>query len=369
MSFTSLSCLSSFPASAASPPEVNYVILISVDGLSGAYLNGLLNGTTVTAAGDPYALPNFQRLVGEGAGTMYAHCETATYETLPNHVGMLTGRPRDGAAGHGWTGNGDPAAGETISANKGADVFSVFDVAHDAGLRTGLYANKSKFSLFQNSYGDKIDAFFTNTSGVAGNIGAKVVQTYMDRQRSGDPLVQFAFLHINNLDDCGHANQWGSTAWNEQVVVVDTMLGWLFEMIDSIAEMKDHTAVILTADHGEQNKYDGIYSYAVPFFVWGPGVPGGADLYELNADTRQIPDWPAKQYAAGFEFDGLGPIRSLEAGNLALSLLGLDPIPGSVFGASRDLRVPEPATMGLLAIGGLVVTTTRRRGATTTRRR
>ena len=185
---------------APQPPTVaEYVIVISVDGLGGTYLSKLFDGT---ATGGPYAIPNLTRLKNEGAGTLAAHCDNNNYETLPNHVSIMTGRPRDGADGHNWTSNGDPAVGQTIHSNKGSYVASGFDVAHDNGLRTGMYANKSKFSLFDtyNSYTgggsynatygalditgadngrDKIDNTYINTA-----LGGIVVNTFIAQQQS-----------------------------------------------------------------------------------------------------------------------------------------------------------------------------------------
>ncbi|HUU31460.1 MAG TPA: alkaline phosphatase family protein [Phycisphaerae bacterium] len=360
-------------ASGALAADAQYVIEISVDGLGGTYLNKLFNGT---ATGGPYAIPNFTRLKNEGAGTLAAHIDNNTYQTLPNHTSIITARPRDGTAGHNWTGNGDPTT--TIHLNKGSYVASVFDVAHDNGLRTGMYANKTKFSLFDTSgtytypnggsYNatngaldttgadngrDKIDNTYINTT-----LGGIVVNTYITQQKSGSPN-QYAFLHINEPDAYGHSDDWGSAIWNSHVVDVDTMLGNIFQLIQDVPAMTGKTAIILTADHGNQDDPPtGADRYSVPFYVWGPGVTAGADLYALNAGLRQAASsYPMTTYS------GMQPIRNAEASNLALDLLGLGPIPGSMFNSAQDLVVPEPATLGLLAVGGLLTLLRRRRRA------
>jgi len=360
-------------ASGALAADAQYVIEISVDGLGGTYLNKLFNGT---ATGGPYAIPNFTRLKNEGAGTLAAHIDNNTYQTLPNHTSIITARPRDGTAGHNWTGNGDPTT--TIHLNKGSYVASVFDVAHDNGLRTGMYANKTKFSLFDTSgtytypnggsYNatngaldttgadngrDKIDNTYINTT-----LGGIVVNTYITQQKSGSPN-QYAFLHINEPDAYGHSDDWGSAIWNSHVVDVDTMLGNIFQLIQDVPAMTGKTAIILTADHGNQDDPPtGADRYSVPFYVWGPGVTAGADLYALNAGLRQAASsYPMTTYS------GMQPIRNAEASNLALDLLGLGPIPGSMFNSAQDLVVPEPATLALLASGGLGLALRRRRAA------
>ena len=337
--------------------QVPYIIVISVDGLGGTYLSSLLN-----QAGNTYPIPNFNRLKNEGAGTLSAHIDNNNWETLPNHTSIVTARPRDGTNGHNWTLNSDPTT--TIHLNKGSYVASVFDVAHDNGLRTGMYANKSKFSLFD-TYGsytgggsynaangandtigadngrDKIDSAYINTA-----LGGIIVDTFIAQQKSTSPN-RYALVHINDLDAYGHSAGWGSATWKSQVVNVDTMLGKLFRLIEQeVPAMKGNTAIILTADHGNQdNPPTGADRYAVPLYVWGPGVPAGADLYALNASTRRV----ASSYPMA-TYSGMQPIRNAEANNVALHLLGLGPIPGSTFNYAQDLKVTLPPTPGVTGI-------------------
>ena len=335
----------------AGSQQVQYVIVISVDGLGGTYLNKIYNGT---ATGGPYTLTNFNRLRNEGAGTLAAHCDNNNWETLPNHTSIVTARPQIlGTNGHNWTLNSDPAVGQTIHSVRGFYVSSVFDVAHDNGLRTGMYANKSKFSLFDTTasypgggsynatYGaldtigvdngrDKIDNTYINTT-----LGGIIVNTFIAQQKTTSSN-QYAFIHINEPDANGHGSGWGSATWNSSVVTVDGMLGKIFKLIEQeVPTMIGHTVVILTADHGNQdNPVTGADRYMVPFYVWGPGVAAGTDLYALNLSNRKVATtYPMTTYS------GIQPIRNAEANNLALEFLGLGPIPGSVFGFAQDLAV------------------------------
>jgi hypothetical protein len=348
------------------PAQAQYVIVISVDGLGGTYLKKIFDGT---ATGGSYLIPNFRRLQNEGSSTLFGHCDNNNWETLPNHTSIVTCRPRDnspGFNGHNWSSNGDPAVGQTIHSNKTSYVASVFDVAHDNGLRTGMYANKTKFSLFDNNaaypgggsynatYGalditgadngrDKVDNTYINTA-----LGGIIVDTFITQQKSASPN-RYAFLHINEPDSNGHGSGWGSATWNNCVVTVDGMVGKILKLVEQdVPAMIGKTAIILTADHGNQdNPPTGADRYAVPFFVWGPGVSVGKDLYTLNAGKRQVAaSYPMTTYS------GVQPVRNAEANNLALKLIGLGPIPGSTFGFTQDLVIsPPPAADPTVTLG------------------
>ena len=84
-------------------------------------------------------------------------------------------------------------------------------------------------------------------------------------------------------------------------------------------------------------KADERYNYTIPFMVWGPGVQAGADLYALNQPNRKDPGTENPPYDA----EEPPAIRNGDAGNLALTLLGLPAIEGSTINAAQDLRVAE----------------------------
>ena len=332
----------------AAPPD--YVIQISVDGLGSPYLEALL-------AED--VLPNFLRLRNEGAWTLNARTDYDFTETLPNHTTMVTGRGVMGDAGHNWTENSTPPAGETIHSNKttvmGSTVplyvSSVFDVAHDNGLRTGCFVSKSKLKLFDTSYNvahgapdvsgpdngpAKIDEFFYNTDPTPMNAGL------LAALQANPP--NYSLVHYDNPDV---AESWGSTGYNNAIVTVDGYLGELFSTIQSSPLLNGRTTILLTADHGGQGEHDhGVetvpVNYTIPFFVWGAGVSPNADIYALNSASRLNPGIARPDYAAPLQ-----PIRNGDGANLALGLLGLVPIPGSTINAGQDLIVagaaPRPA--------------------------
>jgi len=127
---------------------------------------------------------------------------------------------------------------------------------------------------------------------------------------------------------------------------VDTQIGKILLKVTTSPTLKGRTAIILTADHGGHDKGHGDtknpLDYTIPFYVWGPGVTPGGDLYAMNPTSRTAPgpnDNPP--------YTGKQPVRNGDCANLALQLLGLGPVPGSTIDAKQDLtvtagKVPRP---------------------------
>ena len=325
----------------------NYVIHISVDGLRPDYMQAVIN------AGNA---PNFKRFQDEGAWTNNARTDYTHSVTLPNHTSMITGRPVSQPAGmpntvhHGYTWNTDPQyPTDTIHNFAGPGnpnvpyKASTFDVVHDAGLSTALYASKNKFVIYDQSY--------NATTGAANAYGRDKIDTYygpestlsMQNQLLADLAAnhfKYTFVHYADTDDAGHSSGWGSAAYSTAVQTIDSYLGALFNLVTTDANLAGQTAIILSTDHGGTGfgHSDATLpvNYTIPFFVWGAGVAHG-DLYSFNTDTRTNPGTLRPTYDAAGQ-----PIRNGDGGNLALDLLGLGAIPGSLINAAQSLRVTGP---------------------------
>lgn len=347
--------------------QVEFVLHVSMDGLRPDAI------TTLGASG----APNFYRLRNEGAFTDNARTDYDYTNTLPNHTSQLTGRPvtdRFGAgSGHRYTSNSDPAPGQTLQSNAGYYVASALDVAHDNGLKTGLYATKTKFSLYNTSYNstngapdttgvdngrDKIDLFVaTDTSSTS------MMASLTANMASPVTRSNYTFVHFHNPDSAGHSSNWDITepptsAYLNAVRSIDNYLGQLLNLIESNPDMAGKTALILSADHGgrlgttDHGAANSAEDYTIPFYVWGAGVTPG-DLYAMNVGTRLNPGGARTLYS-----DPLQPIRNGDMANLALDLLGLPPVPGSNINVAQNLVVPEPGTLvmsGLAVVGLLIV--------------
>lgn len=342
--FSLISCLAipasviALPAQAITTPA-NYVYIVSVDGL---------RPDAVTSLG-PAGAPNFYRLMAEGAYTLNARNDYDITVTLPNHVTMVTSRGVNGLTGHNWTSNSDPLIGQTIHSNKGSYVASFYDVAHDHGLRTCLYASKTKFSLIDTSYNVTYGAL--DATGVD-NGRDKIDEALITEKNSAAEMSQvlstietdpcnIAFVHFYNPDAAGHASGWDptpGTAYSNSVKTVDDYLGQILNAIAGSVALNGHTTVIVTSDHGglgtDHSNPSVLEDYRIPFFTWGQNAAPAAALYTLNTTNRLDPGESRPTYAAIPQ-----PIRNGEVGNLGLYLLGLPAIPSSTLNASQDLAL------------------------------
>lgn len=342
-----VSALAAQAAPAAPPPRTfDHVVLVSVDGCRPDAIDGPEDGP----------LPGFRRLL-RGPHTLQARTDAETTVTIPNHVSMVTGRPAGGASGHGWRENTDPPAarhGGTLHKQAGAYVASMFDVAHDHGLATAAVVTKPKFAILAQSYdasNGAPDATGADDGRAKIDLFTCARTTRMAREaavawlRCGQPRT-LTLLHLAAPDAAGHGHGWDmapGSAYRKGIAEADAELEALLAAIDADERLRGRVAVVLTSDHGggvpfkNHSEAREPVNYLVPFAVWlgadGPAV----ELVAANAGTRAV--LPADRHAP--DGDLPPPIRSSEAGNLVLQLLGLPAIPGSVANARQDLRLEE----------------------------
>jgi hypothetical protein len=229
----------------------------------------------------------------------------------------------------------------------GRRIHSVFDVVAARGGTSGLFAAKSKFVLYDMTWG----AAAVEARELDRRVIERTFITELQDRRTLDAMLEyfkehkptFIFLHLGELDKVGHQKTWDwNGVWGKEYLVEvqrqDALLGEVFKAIEDMPQTAKSTAVIVTTDHGGTRTNHGDprdpLNYIIPFFVWGPGVQAGADLYALNRETRRDPERRHIDNDAELQ-----PIRSADAGNLALQLLGMPTIEGSVFNAKQDLRL------------------------------
>lgn len=306
-----------------SAPEAEPVVLaISVDGL---------NPEALTELG-PDGAPTFRRLTDEGAYTLNARTSYERTITLPNHTGMLTGRPVSGRSGTSVTFNDD--TGGTLESTHGEYVTGMFDVAHDHGVGTALFAEKDKFGFLVRSWdrnhgapdvtgaddgADKLDlAAIASSDELVGDVKHSLT--------SGD--ARLVFWHIAAPDAAGHTSGWLGPEYLAAVRDADAQIGDVLDAVTADPTLAGRTTVLLTADHGGPrgtDHHDDVEleaNYRIPFIAWGAGVRPGGDLYAMSTD-RQDPAASRPGYA------GPQPIRNMDLADIALRILGLPGIPGT----------------------------------------
>ncbi len=308
------------PTAGAGPDTDPQVLVVSLDGFNPRVLR------TLGRSG----LPHLWRLFDEGAGTLDARTQLELTDTLPNHTSMVTGRRIDRRrGGHGVTWNDDRPRPRTVQRAAGHRVESVFTRVAAHGASAALFAAKTKFRLWQRSWPRALDRVE-----IRDEDDAAVVRLARDDLSRRDRAL--TFVHLGAADRAGHAAGWLTPTYLDAVRSLDRLVGLLETDVDTRPELADVT-VVLTADHGgsaghTRHSAPGVEAnYTVPFVVWGPEVDH-ADLYAVNpgyvAPGRTRPDLVGRQ-----------PVRNGDVANLALSLLGHEPVPGSLFGHRRPLRV------------------------------
>lgn len=310
---------------------VDYVVAISVDGL---------NPTAIRRLG-PSGAPAFHRMLGNGSTTLNARTEYEQTRTLPNHSGMVTGRPILGPRGHGATFNSDN--GRTVRESAGAYVSSMFDQVHDSGGSTAFYSAKTKLDFLDRSW----NARHGRPDAVGVDNGRDKIDRYIvdDEPSNVTRLVnrlhaapdELSFVHVAYPDRAGHAYGFMSARYLQAVRQTDRQLGRILDAVRADTRLRRHLDVVLTADHGGygagHSDMTKAYNYTVPFMAWGVGVARNADLYALNAGSRKRPGVGRPTYA------GRQPIRNAEVANLAVDLLDLPSVPGSVFDRGQRLSL------------------------------
>ena len=199
--------------------------------------------------------PTLMRLIGEGAATLDARTVEPSL-TLPAITSMVTGvEPRI----HRMTWNHyEPDRGVV-------EVATIFHVARGAGLRTALFAGKSK--LLHLALPSAIDRMVVRD--VPGAIVAREARRYLLEARPNLMLV-----HLPDVDQAGHQFGWGDQRQRQALRGVDALLQELVAVLES-GELEGPAIIIVTADHGGTGRLHERRSSAnrrVPWVIWGDGV-------------------------------------------------------------------------------------------------
>ncbi len=202
--------------------------------------------------------PTLSRLISEGAATLDARTVQPSV-TLPAITSIVTGvEPPI----HRVTWN-------AYEADRGlVEAATVFDVAHEAGLKTAFFAGKTK--LLHIALSPAIDRM--EVRDVPAAIVAREAREYLIQEQPNLMLV-----HLPDVDRAGHEFGWGHQKQTLALRGVDALLGGLIAVLESGA-LPGPSIVIVTADHGgEGRSHDrrGSSNNRVPWILWGDGIARG----------------------------------------------------------------------------------------------
>jgi len=230
------------------PPQIEHVVIISIDGLRA---DALARADT----------PNLDALRKRGAFSDNARAVVPSV-TLVSHASMLGGMSPEK---HGVTWN-------IFDAERGfVNGPTLFSLAHNAGLRTAMVVGKEKLQHL--AIPGTVDEFdypgFNDLQ-----VGEKATQMIA----AGLPAV--LFVHLPGVDTAGHHAGWMSDEQIAAVQLADAVVGDVTAALDN-AGYSDSTLLIVTSDHGGSGKSHGSDSpedTRIPWLAVGPGVSAGYTL-------------------------------------------------------------------------------------------
>lgn len=250
-----------------SKADIKRVLIISYDGLR-------------PDAIDEAPMPNLMTLRDGGAHAPLT-ARTIDYPaTSPSHASMLTGVCMED---HGVIYN---KFFMYMGYAKGPDVFQL---AHEAGLKTVMIVSKDK--LRQLAEPETTDVFEVA-------YGEPAIQKAALAQIEAD--FNLMFIHFATPDNRGHKYGWMSGEYFKVLRAGDEVLG---EIIKTLKDkgMYDSTLIMVTADHGgHDTNHIGllIEDYRITWIVSGPGViPQVIDFQLYTFDTG-----PTAAHALGLPF-------------------------------------------------------------------
>lgn len=223
-------------------------------------------------------MPVFKQMQQHGACTSAAFTVVPSY-TLVAHASMLTGvQPNKHLIDwNDWRPGNGPVAVPTI-----------FSLAKEKGLTTGLFAGKTKFKHFE--IPRSLDLFS------AGEISAlNVAKAAAEFIANEKPNL--TFIHFADSDNAGHSYGWGSDEQKRAFADQDRALQILRDAVAAAGIEKD-SVFILTADHGGHGFGHGtteLEDMHIPWVAWGKNVKPGVlkrriDIHDTAATALWLLD-------------------------------------------------------------------------------
>lgn len=201
------------------------VVLISLDGLGGEFINSI---------DSPYLFST----LSDYTSTLNALTNTEA-ETVPSHVSMITGLTPEH---HGIHFNSVNALTPNL------DKLTLFDYANSSGYKYYAFVNKEKLLFLLNGKTGSNVKF----SDVKSDQSIKQVDELVNPSTDN----MFVFVHLNDMDSAGHSYGWGSNEYKASLKSLDANLEILIRDLDTEFSYYNRYYII-TADHSGDGKYNG----------------------------------------------------------------------------------------------------------------
>jgi len=295
------------------------------------------------------------------AGTLFERAWAPTPITLPSHATILTGLP---PAAHGARNNGTyrlPPAATTIAEILDAEGFAT-------GAFVSAFVLERRFGLAQGfeRYGDDLTAGHVPASDL--EIRSRPAERTVDEAIAWlDGVGErrfFLWLHLFDPHqpyrlEGDLAARFADRPYDGEIARADRELGRLLAALEARG-LRDATAVVATADHGESlgehgEDTHGLFLYdstlRVPLIVSHPGsVPAGrrstaaAGLVDLAPTLLDLLGLPPSPAMAGRSLlaDPAAPPALLIETVLPAESYGWSPLSGLVAGDAKYIEAPEP---------------------------
>lgn len=298
------------------------VVVVSVEGLRGA------TAASMSARGSAPALAAMTR---QGSSTFNARSAPESSRVLPNVLSTISGRHvKRSTGGHGVA--SDSLTG-TVHGTAGTYVSTMFDMAHNNGLSTGIYSSSAVTAPLRSSWSAtnggpdpygvdngraKISRYSANAT------DPKTVRAYLSA-----PRQRLTLIHLTGPRTAGRQYGFNSARYRTAVTQFDRQLARVRRSLSR------DTVLVVTSTSGGTGRSNALRrsrsTYRVPLLVTGPGVRPGGDLYRMN------PAWTAP----GGRHLGWGqrPLTSAVVANLSLALLRLPSLPGSTANTAQNFQV------------------------------
>jgi len=321
------------PAPAAAPPRD--LVLITMD-------------TTRADALTPYgqvlpSSPNIARMAAEGV--LFEQASTSVPSTLPSHASILTGRyPFE----HGVRANAGyrlPEASTTLA-----------EVLRSRGYRTAAeiaapvleaaMGLSQGFEQYRDLHAAGIQRIVTQ-SDAPGNPEVKLDERpaaditrgalrFLDAHRDEPFFLWLHYFdpHVFHVHRAEYQRKIPGDDYLAEVLYTDVQIGVLLDHLEATG-LRDHTLVVLVADHGEGRGEHGESTHSflvyestirVPFLLWGPReLPAGRRVPSLVRTIDVLPtalDWLGVPIPAGVTGQSLMPLVLGQRDDLELAAYG-----------------------------------------------